>query len=243
MLNQFSILSNEDISQKAIIIYDDDKLNIISIDNNSQEVIVVFSCANAIGEATAMLGYYRRKNRNIIHISDKQSSWFNNFSAEFVLSQIQDLIKDKKVILCGSSMGGFNAIYFSNFIDSDLCLAYCPQYSIDGDLTGIQEWTVVAIERLSNKDIHTVSFSMGTRYILVFGNDAEEKRSYTKMIPKCIEAGLDFDYIIFDESPHNVPQFLSNQAFDRIHLATEFFIDRDLSEINKAYPNLKTIVF
>lgn len=196
-----------------------------------------------MGDALPDIGHYRGSDKNILHITDKKTSFFNFFTPEFVLSKVEKVINGKKIMLSGSSLGGFNAIIFSNYIDSDMCLAFAPPYSINSGEFRVPPVAKPIMDRITDKKINTLRFSKFTKYRLIFGNDVDEQKSYSKAIPHCFNNDIDFEYLIFKKSEHNVMAFLKNNGFADQHEAGDLFLNNSMDQIKAACSHIETTDF
>lgn len=226
-------------------IYKDENLQISYINNNSDSVVILF----AYGMITITepprenLSLYTLNDKNIIHIVDLKVSWFNNFTAEFILEKIQHLIDGKKVYLVGMSMGAFNAIHFSNFIKAEKCIGFGPQYSVkDPDPNRYGGNMKYYIDRLESFNVHTVNFSPDNKYVIVFGSDDEENLSSSNIINKCKAENIQALFAVFHDSPHLILDYLSKKEgpVDKI---IEGFIDLNKQDLEQRYKEYSVSIF
>jgi hypothetical protein len=68
---------------------------------------------------------------NIIFITDKIRSWGNKLDFQFINETITPYVGDRKISSIGNSMGGFNSIISTNYIPTDVCISFVPQYSVN----------------------------------------------------------------------------------------------------------------
>jgi hypothetical protein len=231
----------EEMLKKNNIIYQDEVLKISYINNSSQETVIIFSHAVSLPkDSREMFGGYTYEDRNVIHIVDVKCSWFNNFTPEFVLSKIQDLVDNKKIYLVGASMGGFNAIIFSNYINNELCIAFGPQYSIIEDICPYSELTGPRIKDIKNIKIDTLNFSNNSKYIILFGDDEEEKNSYIPTLKKCKDNNINLKYAILKDASHEVLPYLVKK-YDSASTIIKNLIEKDFKCIIKTYDKSKII--
>lgn len=73
-------------------------------------------------------------NCSAIYVTDKTVSWGNHIDFEQIALIIKDHVKGKKVTILGVSMGGFNAVVATRYIDALLCMSFCPQFSVHPDI-------------------------------------------------------------------------------------------------------------
>lgn len=200
------ILNN--IIKKNTTIYKDNNVKITYIDNSSKEVLIIFSYAvNPPDNPREHISAYLKEDKNIIHVVDLKCSWFNNFTPQFLLDKIKHLVDNKKIYLFGASMGGFNAIYFSNFIKSEKCIAFGPQFSISKEKM-VTPNIIDLVNSIDCLTINSLMFNDKTKYIVLFGNDKEEINNYSNIIPQVKKNNINFTYIIFGKSPHEVFDYI-----------------------------------
>jgi hypothetical protein len=237
-------LTIEEINEKKRSIYADKNITISHIDNDSDSVIIIFAFAMALPRMPReSLHFYTKNDKNIIHIVDSEVSFFNNFTAEFVIEQIKDLIKDKKVYTTGMSMGGFEAVYLSNFIKVEKCLAIGPQYTIlnvdPKRFNGDFKFFVDRIENLIN---HTIKFDKDTEYLIILGGDEEERISSDQTIKMCKTEDIDASFLIFRDAPHLILDYLNRQD-GPIDKLIESFLHDDQETLKEKYSHYSTHMF
>ena len=69
-----------------------------------------------------------------IYVTDKTVSWGNHIDFEQIASLIDKHIAGKKVTILGVSMGGFNVVVATRYIDAWLCMSFYPQFSVHADV-------------------------------------------------------------------------------------------------------------
>lgn len=239
------LISPEEVVKSLIdrlqTIYHDDNLKISYIDNKSKEVVIIFSHARYLpNDGREMLGGYINKDKNVIHIVDIKCSWFNNFTPEFVLSKISYLVLGKIVYLVGASMGGFNAVIFSNYIDSKICIAFGPQYSIIDEISPHSDLTGPRINSIQNIKIDRMSFSKKTKYLFIFGNSYDEKQNYNKIFTECKINKIDAKGFIFKDAGHEVLPYIAKN-FNGASLNIEKMIKLNIYDLFNEYKNFNIL--
>jgi hypothetical protein len=207
-------LTLKELIQKKQSIYKDEDLSISYIDNNADSVVIVFAFAMyRPRKPVESLPFYTKTDKNVIHIVDINVSFFNNFTAEFVIDQIKHLIKDKDIYLVGLSLGAFNAIYFSNFVKAKRCLAFGPQYSLKNpDPDRYRGDFKFFVDGIKNMKHDTIQFSEDTEYVVVLGGDEEEKISSHQTIKQSRERNINAFFVVFDEAPHLILDYLNKDS-------------------------------
>jgi hypothetical protein len=230
-----------DIIKNKIKLYEDDNL-LISFLNNSNSnnnILIIFSYRNEDKDKEP-ISYYLKKDANIIYIVDKKNSWSNNINFNKIKEKIQYIIKNKKIFLVGASMGGFNAILFSNYIDAEKCIAFVPQISINKNLApDVFIEYQKDIEKINKIDVDTVTFNSKTKYVLFFGNDKQEKNSYL-LAKKYKEANnfSNIDIFVFKSFNHDL--LIEFNKILKVSMHITFLIESNNKiEIIKKYKNLK----
>lgn len=235
----------DELISKKQNIYEDENIRISYIDNNSNSTVIVF----AYGMITLTeppkesLPLYTKNDKNIIHIVDLKVSWFNTFTADFILSKINNLIYNKTIYIVGASMGAFNAIYFSNFIKSEICVGFGPQFSVkDPDPDRYGGNMKFYMDRLESVNVHTLNFSKTTEYRIIFGSDDEEQRSISPTIEKCKKENIKSFFTIFDDSPHLILNYLNDKSGPP-NVVVEDFLFCSEDEIIKKYSSYSSRFF
>jgi hypothetical protein len=115
---------------------------------------------------------------NVLFIRDVTRSWFNNVDIKLIKKNI---IK-KNCYAIGHSMGAFNAIIFSTLHRIKKVIAFSPQFSIHPRITKDTTFRNHAL-RITEWKYPKLKFSKNTNYLLVFGDDINEKY-HASLIPK-----------------------------------------------------------
>lgn len=143
----------------------------------SKHTIVSFS---SIGNTIQGVNreFYNLKNNgyNVIWVLDHNKSYFSAID----INEITKHIKTYNVYAIGNSMGGFNAIMFSNFYPTQKVLAFSPQFSMDK--------TIVPWEDRWRKQITwkkfkypKATFVNWTDYCLITGHKAKDQKHMSMM--------------------------------------------------------------
>lgn len=232
----FNIKNNFDKRISEIInnlytIYENNKLKIsyLNNDDNNKNILIIFSYAQKNNRENIF--FYLKKNFNIIYIVDKKNSWFNNFSPIFIKNKILNLIENKSVYILGQSMGGFQSIIFSNYINCTSCISICPQYTLQEKNTFFYRAIKDFDNFLEKKNIHTVFFNKKTNYIIVFSNDKEDSEQFNMF--STIKDNFNFKFIILKGFKHETVLENLNKNI-AIHYYIEYFIKR------KNFNNIKS---
>ena len=118
------------------------------------------------------------KNYNVMFVKDITRSWLNNVDINYVKSSL----KKNNNYAIGFSMGGFNAITFSNLFPIKKVIAFSPQYSIHPNISKDNTFLNFAAN-ITEWKYKKLKFSDKTNYLLVFG-DSDKEKYHMSMIPK-----------------------------------------------------------
>lgn len=131
-------------TDKTRVLFEDSHLRVSFVDRGSTErLLVCFTDAGLemghVGEA--MDQARRRKTQFVttarllacsaVYVTDKTVSWGNHIDFDNIAEIIRPVTVGRQITLLGVSMGGFNAIVASNHLGASLCMAFCPQFSVD----------------------------------------------------------------------------------------------------------------
>ena len=118
------------------------------------------------------------KNYNVMFVKDITRSWLNNVDINYVKSSL----KKNNNYAIGFSMGGFNAITFSNLFPIKKVIAFSPQFSIHPNISKDNTFLNFAAN-ITEWKYKKLKFSDKTNYLLVFG-DSDKEKYHMSMIPK-----------------------------------------------------------
>jgi len=125
------------------ILYEDAFLRVTFSDRGSKDQVLV--CFTDAGREMGHVGKAIRQVRekpeqfvrtskhlqcSAIYVTDKTASWGNHIHFEQIADLIEAQTRGKKISILGVSMGGFNAVVASNYLDASLCMSFCPQFSV-----------------------------------------------------------------------------------------------------------------
>ena len=156
--------------------------------------------------------FHLTKKYNVIFIKYTSRSWFNNLD----LVTIKKNIKTKTNYCIGYSMGGFNAIMFSNFFPIKKVIAFSPQFSIHPGLSKDKTYLNYAA-RIKKWKYKQLKFNNKTKYVLIFGSSKNEKYHASK-----IPNQKNIKIITIDGCDHATAPFLKKEKKLK-KLISEFF--------------------
>lgn len=138
---------------------------------------------------------------NVIFISDVTRSWGNALDFDLILENLRPYIDQKRVFMIGNSMGGFLSVLMSNFLETEACIAFVPQFSVSGKIVRFEHrWRNY---RRHIKDFKYPSlegrFNQSTRYYL-FSGASWPDRKHWKRFPHQDNV----QNIIIGKSAHNL---------------------------------------
>ena len=117
------------------------------------------------------------KKYNVMFVKDITRSWLNNVDINYIKSSL----KKNNNYAIGFSMGGFNAITFSNLFPIKKVIAFSPQYSIHPNISKDNTFLNFAAN-ITEWKYKKLKFSDKTNYLLVFG-DSDKEKYHMSMIP------------------------------------------------------------
>lgn len=171
-------------------LYFDSDLRIAYIhkrDSESNAVVVCFSPFNTrSSENIDRQGQFlARSNYEVITVANLKDDWYQNIPPDALQAiQLKLTVINKRVILYGSSMGGYAASLFSSVFKANLVVAYSPQFSITDDYDS--RWAGQAREILWRSHMASELVSPDCRYIYIFdpkNTDILHIRQYQSIIP------------------------------------------------------------
>ena len=181
--------------------------------SNKKTTVLSFSSIFWAARAVQINEFFHlTKKYNVIFIKDTSRSWFNNLD----LVTIKKNIKTKTNYCIGYSMGGFNAIMFSNFFPIKKVIAFSPQFSIHPSLSKDKTYLNYAA-RIKKWKYKQLKFNNKTKYLLIFGSSKNEKYHASK-----IPNQKNIKIITIDVCDHATAPFLKKEKKLK-KLISEFF--------------------
>lgn len=123
------------------------------IKNNSDTIVITFNPHGDLGFDRPGFAehFLLKENFDVLVFKTLENSWYQ----ELTFSQLDWIKKNilqkyKKRIGYGCSMGAYAALYFSEWLQLTQVIAFCPQYSIDGDVCPYEKRWRYEAERLPN---------------------------------------------------------------------------------------------
>ena len=163
-----------------------------------------------------------------LFIIDQKRSWSNCLNYDLIRATIAPFVIGRKTYCLGNSMGGFNAVIATKYIDVDVCVVISPQYSIHPDIIPaerrwdkyvlkINEWKHVSLEG---------AFQSTTQYYALFAGEPTEKR-HSELFPFELENVM---VIEFAGATHQLARELShtNDLYTIIAMCLEKRAERDI---------------
>ncbi len=142
---------------------------------------------------------------NIIFITDKTRSWGNQLDFDTIKDAIEPLIETRKIYSIGNSMGGFNAIISTFYIETDVCIAFVPQYSVNPSIVPWEKRWREYTSNIENFRFESVREFMNktTNYFIFTGGKGPDQR-HAKLFPVMDN----ICHYSFPSIEHNVAQTL-----------------------------------
>lgn len=162
----------------------------------------------------------------LFFIIDKKRSWGNSIDFDFLVKLVSPLLNDKKIYCLGNSMGAFNAVIFSYYFKTDVCLGFVPQYSVNKNVVKKEDrWDeyVVNIDEYKYKELNSFYFRDSTKYIFFSGSHYKERRHWAKLPSNKNNV---FNYVV-DGAKHNVAQIFKEKGVLRDVISLSFFCEDD----------------
>ncbi|WP_172329632.1 hypothetical protein [Mangrovicoccus sp. HB161399] len=141
-------------------------------DPAQQRVLICFSGVNHRmgGMAVQRPEFFRSGEAfdNMLFIDDLDRSWGNHIDFAAMFARLEPYLAGRRVFCMGNSMGGFNAVLATNYIEVETCLAVVPRFTVhpdydlpDGEdrpyLEQIREWRFRTIEdRFNDTTVYKV---------------------------------------------------------------------------------------
>ncbi|MBF0859784.1 hypothetical protein HKD24_11225 [Gluconobacter sp. LMG 31484] len=118
-----------------MLIFENEFYKLYHNQNKSDFCVVTFSAFDAPERHNNRFFLYEPSIKlkiNTFGIVAKTDCWFVREEFSEVLEILREILpKDQKILLFGSSMGGFAAIKYSKLLSADYVLALAPQFSLD----------------------------------------------------------------------------------------------------------------
>lgn len=211
------------------------------VDKNTDTIYIVFNGLNGnpnyidninIDEKVDTDFYSLTDRATTIFVTDKKMSWGNYLEWDLIQKFINPIIKNKKSIIVGLSMGGTNAILSSQFLNADKLLAMNPQFSIHPLIYPDNDWSEWAnlITDWKFPTIETGFYNKTKTYLLLASQEAPDFK-FKNIFPK--------HYNLFEFGKpygHNIALDLKRQSrltmlfdavktdnIDKINLLSEFY--------------------
>jgi hypothetical protein len=121
---------------------------------------------------------------NIIFITDKTRSWGNQVDFDSIKELLSPYIEDRKVYSIGNSMGGFNSIISTNYIPTEVCISFVPQYSVNPSVVPWEKRWKEYTSKIQKYHFESVKNYMNdtTNYFIFSGGIGADHR-HAKLFP------------------------------------------------------------
>ena len=210
------------------ILHEDDNIKISIIERDLPSVTLCFSGAAANDQGVDIVGeeFIRASlTATAIFIVDKKISWANNIDFELLKNTIAPYIQNKIVNAIGNSMGGYNAIIASKYINITTVVSFVPQYSISHKVMPHESrWNCfgknITNWRIESLDGHFMSY---TQYYIIAGSTGGDRAHLEKMpttdnIKKIYFVGIFYDHNIAPVlKRHNLLYDVINDCFANVN--------------------------
>lgn len=202
------------LTKNIEILYDDCYLCVsITKKQNSDSVILVFASADLDfhGMDVYKPEFFKSSNLSTtIFIFDKTISFGNNVDFNLLHDIIKPHIKDKKVYSLGSSMGAYNAIISSNFIDIDTIVAFVPMFSPSPEIIHKESRWLKYINNVKIIKFKSLEYQFNdkTNYYIIAGFVHLDEKHLLKMPSKPNIHKIYFKHHLFH---HDVARILQSE--------------------------------
>ena len=138
---------------------------------NKKQDVISFSSIGGTRTVPPKNEFFKlTKQFNVLFVKDTERSWFNSVDTKYIKS----FLKKKRIYCIGHSMGGFNAIMFSNFYSVSKVIAFSPQFSIYPFISKDKTYLNYAAS-IKEWKYKKLQFNKKTKYCLIFGDSKNEK--------------------------------------------------------------------
>jgi pimeloyl-ACP methyl ester carboxylesterase len=137
--------------------------------SESSSVVICFSPFNTRSRSNneKLENFFSREGNDVISIVNLKDDWYQNVGEDVIgLIQAEIARLGKRVILYGSSMGGYAAFAFSALFRSDMVIAYSPQIAINSDFD--RRWADYATKLEWQYLVSERSITSNCQYICFF---------------------------------------------------------------------------
>ncbi|GAN64536.1 hypothetical protein AA0313_2589 [Acetobacter indonesiensis NRIC 0313] len=117
-----------------MIIYNGKEIVVNFLRGESKYFVVTFMCGGRTEFAENeffMCQIQEKLKINLIGVSTKIGGWYLSNEMDVVIDLINSITRNKKVIVCGTSMGGYGSLKYSRRLNSYFTLACAPQWSLN----------------------------------------------------------------------------------------------------------------
>ena len=152
------------------------------IDNGSSKTIVSFTgIKHGFGVSDfkkEFMGLLKQSDFNVMFVADRELSWYNTLDVD----KIKSKLINQEVVTLGNSMGGYNAIQFSNDVNVTKVIAFAPQYSVHPDIVPDETRWRANVRKIKEWKYKHLMLNDTTEYYIFSGNDKMEMY-HVDMIP------------------------------------------------------------
>lgn len=100
-------------------------------------VVISFSAWSPTGFGSPFgFGFFKKHSIPTYFICQKRNHWWHSSEMLEIINLISESVKDRRLMLYGSSMGGYGAIYYAEIFKADVSLAIAPQTLVKDELVG-----------------------------------------------------------------------------------------------------------
>ena len=182
------------------VVYSSDNIEALWRQGRSDYLVVSFGTKNEVanGEFYWLKAVAERADLSVIGFMPRTSSWYPQAEVADAVHAIGAILRAyKKIIVVGTSMGGYAALKHSARLGATHVLSFAPQYSIDPmDVGYFDKRFAVWFQPDLHADMAIREADvLGTAYIFydpVYGEDRENVRLIRQAAPGIVEVQLPF---------------------------------------------------
>ena len=200
-----------------MILFEDKYIKIVSrqiqSDNSSKKIMLSFTgIGHALGGLNVQESEFFGAGRsfdNIICITDKTRSWGNKLDFGIINKVIAPLVGGRAVYSIGNSMGGFNAIVASKFMEIHTSISFVPQFSVCRTAVPWEDRWLEFTSRIEEFHIRTARDGMNCRTnYKIFSSGVGNDAKHASLFP----VAENVEHYLFAEATHSLAQTLKEDG-------------------------------
>ncbi len=182
------------------VVHSSDNIEVLWRHGRSDYLVVSFGTKNEVanGEFYWLKAVAEKADISVIGFMPRTSSWYPQAEVQGAIQAIGDILRAyKKIIVIGTSMGGYAALKHSARLGATHVLSFAPQYSIDpADVSYFDKRFAVWFQSELHAGMAIREDDVqGTAYVFydpIYGDDRENVRLIRQAAPAVVEVPLPF---------------------------------------------------